>query len=240
MMNLTLPRLKLHDQIVHKLGQRIVDGTFPQGESLPPEDLLGSNLGVSRSAVREAIKVLSAKGLVQVRPKTGTRILHRSHWHQLDPDVLQWQADSPVQEELAENLVEVRRMIEPSAAALAAVRGTEEDFQLLQKQYLAMEREVEDLEKFIAMDLEFHAAIFRAAHNRILECFAATITQALGMGRALTLEIPGAATRCLPYHKKVLDAICARQVDGAEKAMWSLMDLTRQDTTEALRARKDK
>src|SRR5438445_11294048 len=113
------PRGGLHGQIVHAIGRQILSGEIQPGEVLP----LRSGPPASRTVVREAIKVLAAKGLVESRPKTGTRVRRRDDWNLLDPDVLAWLQNGDVSEELLRKLTEVRRIVEPAAAELAAARA---------------------------------------------------------------------------------------------------------------------
>src|SRR5919204_5787244 len=117
------PRGGLHGQIVHAIGRRILSGKIRPGELLA----IPAELPASRTVLREAIKVLAAKGLVQSRPKTGTRVRPRQAWNLLDPDVLAWQQDGAGSPSLLRALTEVRRFIEPAAAELAAVRADTRD-----------------------------------------------------------------------------------------------------------------
>src|SRR5207247_3167418 len=121
----TYPRRGLHGAVVHDLGLRIVQGELEAGESLPTEEELSSELTASRTVLREAIKVLAAKRLVESRPKTGTRVRQRAEWNLLDPDVLAWQLEAGPDRRFLEDTLELRGLIEPAAARLAAVRANE-------------------------------------------------------------------------------------------------------------------
>src|SRR5437867_4809520 len=123
------PEQSLHGRIVHAIGRRILGGDLQPGDLLPAEP----ELGASRTVVREAIKVLAAKGLVESRPKTGTRVRPRESWNLLDPDVLAWLQDGAVSEDLLRKLTEVRRIIEPAAAELAAARADGRDLAALEQ-----------------------------------------------------------------------------------------------------------
>ena len=122
--HLTYPRRGLHGEVVHTIGLQIVGGTIQPGDPLPPEDELTSNLAVSRTVLREAVRVLAAKGLVEAKPKIGTRVRARSDWNILDPDVLSWRAETTNDRKLYEDTTEVRLAIEPLAARLAASRAS--------------------------------------------------------------------------------------------------------------------
>src|SRR6476469_8088647 len=120
----TYPRRGLYGAVVHEIGVRIVDGELKPGETLPDNGFL-DELEVSRTVVREAVKVLAAKGLVESRPKVGTRVRPRRDWNLLDPDVLAWQVEAGADASFLDQALELRRMIEPAAARLAADRADE-------------------------------------------------------------------------------------------------------------------
>ena len=117
--------LRIHGTIAQDLGIEIVSGKRPAGELLDGEVAASGQLKVSRTAYREAIRILAAKGLVESRPKTGTRVSARKQWHLLDPDVLSWIFRNEPDDQILANLFELRRIIEPEAAALAAKRRTD-------------------------------------------------------------------------------------------------------------------
>src|SRR6187551_3409488 len=120
----TYPRRGLHGAVVHEIGVRIVNGDLQPGETLPDNGFL-IDADVSRTVVRETIKVLAAKGLVESRPKVGTRVRPRRDWNLLDPDVLAWQVEAGADPGFLDQALELRRMIEPAAARLAAERADE-------------------------------------------------------------------------------------------------------------------
>src|SRR5207247_9937865 len=116
----TYPRRGLHGAVVHDIGLRIVRGELEADDPLPTEDELSGELSVSRTVLREAIKVLAAKRLVESRPKTGTRVQQRSEWNLLDPDVLAWQLAAGPGRRFLEDTLEARRLIGPAAAPVDA------------------------------------------------------------------------------------------------------------------------
>ena len=125
-----IQRSNLHDRIVEALGMRIVRGDFGE-ETLPSEPVLSAELGVSRNALREAIKVLARKGMVEVRPKTGTRVLPRSDWSLLDREVLSWKEAASPSLNHTLDLVEFRLIVEPKASFLAARRASNEEIAII-------------------------------------------------------------------------------------------------------------
>ena len=117
------PSVALHGQVAHEIGRRIVSGAVAEGEFLPRESELAEQFGVSRQAVREALKVLAAKGLVTSRRRAGTFVVPRANWNLLDPDVIAWHPPEKFSPAFLRDIIELRRLIEPAAAAFAAERG---------------------------------------------------------------------------------------------------------------------
>jgi DNA-binding FadR family transcriptional regulator len=229
-------RRGLHAEIVHELGLRIVRGRLPAGHVFPTEDGLSAELGVSRTVLREAAKVLAAKGLIESRPKTGTRVLPRSRWSLLDPDVLLWHEEAgPGSGQFFRALSEVRRIIEPAAAALAAGRASSQEIERIAACYRRMEETLGDSEPFISADLEFHAAIIGASHNELLEQMVTAIGAALRGSREITIRVlPAGEAAMMEFHHAVADAIASRDPVGAEAAMRDLLDSTARDLERVL------
>src|SRR6476659_8056400 len=168
----TYPRRGLHGQVVHQVGVSIVRGELEPGELLP-EDGLVSEPSVSRTVVREAIKVLAGKGLVESRPKTGTRVRPRSDWNFLDPDVLSWRYAGGVSADDVRALFELRRAIEPMSAALAAQRATPAQIAEIHAALAEMEAVSDDGDRFAKPDLVFHQTILRMTGNELIGSLAA-------------------------------------------------------------------
>jgi DNA-binding FadR family transcriptional regulator len=138
------------------------------GDTLPDNGLV-DEADVSRTVVREAIKVLAAKGLVESRPKVGTRVRPRRDWNLLDPDVLAWQIEAGPDALFLEQALELRRMIEPAAARLAAERATDAEIAALYEAYEEMAAAGDDLDAFMGPDLRFHSLLLEACGNELLE-----------------------------------------------------------------------
>ncbi len=213
----------LHKQIVSHLGLAILRGELASGDTLPSEPELCAQLNVSRIALREALKVLAAKGLVESRPKTGTRIRPRADWNLLDPDVLAWRHEAGPDPEFLRNITDVRLIIEPAAARRAARRASLEDIAALEAWYRRMGIAINDTETFIAADLEFHGAILAASHNELLQQMGTTISAALRASRAVTTHVPGANEASMPQHWAVFEAIGDHNEAAAEAAMTALI-----------------
>jgi DNA-binding FadR family transcriptional regulator len=223
----TYPRRGLHGAVVHEIGVRILRGELSPGDPLPSEDELGEP-GVSRTVLREAVKVLAAKRLVESRPKTGTRVLPRSEWNLLDPDVLAWRLEAKPDERFFADVIELRRIVEPQAAALAASRVTESELDELESVLARMGQMVDDPDGYLAPDLRFHTIILAACHNELLEQMATMLRAVF-----LALFIRTAATRAqsLPLHAAIVTALKEHDPEAAERATLALID----DTAASLR-----
>ena len=200
------PRGGLHGQIVHAIGRQILSGKIRPGDLLPPQ----AGLPASRTVVREAIKVLAAKGLVESRPRTGTRVRPRHAWNLLDPDVLAWQQDGTTPAAFLAKLTEVRMVIEPTAAELAAQRADDEQVRAID-------------EAFDRADMQFHRAIVRASGNELLEQMGHFVYSALLLSFQATSRLPGRARGSLPMHRAILEAIRAGRQKSAGQAMRRLV-----------------
>ena len=204
------------------IGRRIVSGQHKPGDTLPTEPRIQAEFGVSRTAVREAIRLLSAKGLTASRPKIGTRVRPMADWNMLDPDVLRWQLDQNPSEDFIHALFEMREIIEPAAAERAAERATIEE---LDKMGVAMEgiqNEVRASPEQIKADLEFHMTILEASRNPLLRSVGAMIGSALSITFSLGWRTVMAEDAVL-QHRAVYDAIRQRQGEQAFLAMRKLL-----------------
>ncbi len=223
MNGLGYPRRGLHGRVVSDLGLRIVAGAWPSGAPLPNEDELAAELGVSRTVVREAIKVLQAKGLVEVKPRTGTRVRPRRSWNLLDADVVAWQfADMERGEDLRE-LYEIRATIETTAARLAAERRTDAQLSEIDANQRRIEAASAEPLAFRAAELDFHDAVVEAAQNSLLSHVGAMIRVALEA--AGEPPRPDADGNEALLRTAVVTAIRAQDPDASEAAMRSLVDL---------------
>ena len=231
----TYPRRGLHGAVVHEMGVRIVRGQFVPGVALPNEEELGSELGVSRTVLREAIKVLAAKRLVESRPKTGTRVLDRSDWNLLDPDVLAWQFEAGLSARFLQDTLELRGLIEPGAARLAAQRATDDEIEQLAEAYAQMaEAAAGDLDTWLEPDLRFHALLLHASHNELLEHMTVLVGSVLRLLFAFSSRPPHTFVRATPLHAAIVDAIRGRDPDAAELAVLRLLEDTEHNVEQAL------
>jgi GntR family transcriptional regulator, galactonate operon transcriptional repressor len=218
---------RVHRQVVETLAQRILGGEFAPGQALPPEPSLCESLDVSRSAVREAVKVLASKGMVVARPRTGTVVRPHGDWALLDPDVLAWSIDLDPSPELVLSLIEARQVIEPAAARLAALRADAADVAPMEQAFALMGRHLvrQDFEAFNTADIAFHTALLRASGNIVFQQLSNTIGAALAYSFRLTLSRAREPGASLPNHGEVIERIRLRDGDGAAAAMSRLLDI---------------
>lgn len=224
----------LHGQVVHHLGARILSGDLKPGVIL---DLpaLENELGISHTVLRESLKVLTAKGLVGARQKRGTFVTDPHSWNMLDDDVLRWRAASRNGAELFEKLAEVRLIVEPASAALAAQRATAEDIDTLDACLDRMEQASGDADSSHAADadVDFHTALLHATHNELLSGLRIVIEHGLRQRDLIVHSQPHAADP-VPSHRAVLKAIQNGDPDAAAEAMLALLNQAATDF-EALR-----
>src|SRR5262245_27705258 len=233
----TYSQRSLHGQVAHDIGGRIMRGELTPGETLPNEADFSLRLKVSRTAPREAIKVLAAKGLVESRPKTGTRVRSRQDWNLLDPDVLAWQLAAGPVDRFARDLMELRQIIEPQAAAIAARQAKAAEIRAIEDAYRGMEISAEDSKEWGAHDVRFHRAILLATGNELLRPLAASIEAALAAGvRLAELRPPEQKRLSLPLHKAMLDAIKKRNPEAARAATLKLLAESEADLKNLLAA----
>ena len=225
---------RLRGAIAHRLGTAIVSGRYRPGDVLSGEVAFSEALEVSRSAYREAVRVLIAKGLVESRPKAGTRVLPRARWNLLDPDVLGWAFAGEPDITLVRSLFELRAIIEPASARLAAERRDEADLTAMRAAIDGMRRHTLATEAGRAADRNFHDAVLHATRNDALVVLSAGIGAAVSWTTQFKQRSGGLPRDPLPDHVRVLDAIVAADPAGAGEAMRTLVDLALADTRSAM------
>ncbi|MDP3868828.1 FadR/GntR family transcriptional regulator [Phenylobacterium sp.] len=221
-MRTTHGRSFTHD-IVQRLGQEIVCGVYGAQNPFPIEAELCKRLGVSRSVLREAVKMLTTKGLLNARPRQGTWVEPETNWNLLDPDVLRWFLERKFSPTLLLEFTQVRLAIEPMAASMAARLASDEAKAAiiagLDRMKAAERGEDDPLES----DIAFHVAILRASGNRFLAQMRDLIDVALRTSIRLTNRRKGVRLASIADHQKVSDAILAGDAEGAGQAMRELM-----------------
>ena len=228
--------LRVHGALAYELGSAILAGKYAPGDHLPREVEVNERFNVSKTAYREAMRILIAKGLVESRPKTGTRVSPRSNWHLADPDVLAWAFASEPSSDFLRHLFEVRMIIEPAAAALAAERRT--------SSHLAkMGHALEEMASFglgskhgQVADQRFHRSIMEATSNEVLTSLSSTIEAAVSWTTIFKQRGRAPARDPIPPHRDLYEAIADRHPEQARTAMVQLVQQGLEDTEEALNA----
>ena len=229
-----IPRRSLPELVIDQLGQRIVRGDFNTNGGLPTEPQLSAELGISRNVLREAIKVLASKGLVEVRPKTGTRVRTPDQWNMLDPDIVGWFSLDASDLQGAHDFVEFRRIIEPQASYLAALRATGDDIARIRAAFERLNACIGQPEKVPAADITFHRSIYDASHNMVLRHLGSLIAPLMRNQVVITTGPPGSFEKGLPLHRKVTEAIARRDPKKAEAYSRRLVNMPYADLNEWL------
>ncbi len=212
-------------RVVDHLGQAIVSGRLPQGSLLPGDQELLAQYGVSRTVLREALRTLAAKGMLQARARVGTRVQPRSAWTLLDPDVLRWHRDAGLDPDFLKHLAEIRMALEPEAAALAALRRTPQDMQAIGEWVRKMDVPGISHEDFAHADLGFHLAVAEAADNPLFVSLSTLIDVVLAA--MLTISSPADNRRLLAasvdQHRRIARAIAEGDAAEARKIMQAVI-----------------
>jgi DNA-binding FadR family transcriptional regulator len=225
---------RIHGSIARDLGVAILSGRYAPGEILFGEIESSEQLKVSRSAYREAIRILAAKGLVESRPKTGTRVSDRSRWNVLDPEVLAWTFASEPSESLIRELFELRMIVEPPAAALAAERRNGTDLAAMGHALGEMARFGLATDEGRAADQAFHHAVLAAARNAPLIALSSSIAAAVTWTTIFKQRKRKLPRDPLPDHRRIYDAIVDADPEAARAAMTELVRLALEDTNLSL------
>ncbi|KRA61939.1 GntR family transcriptional regulator [Caulobacter sp. Root655] len=225
---------RLRGAVAHYLGTAIVSGQIAPGETLTGEIANAAALDVSRGAYREAVQVLTAKGLVESRPKAGTRVLPRSRWNILDPTVLAWAFSAEPDLAFVRDLFELRAVVEPAAARFAAERRDKDDIKAMKDALAKMRRHTLATEAGRAADRAFHDALLRATHNSAMMALSASISAAVSWTTEFKQRSRALPRDPVPDHARVCDAIVARDPEAASAAMRALVDLALEDTRSSM------
>ena len=214
----------LTHQLTHQLGAAIVQGQYAIDKSFPTEAELSQQFNISRSVTREAVKMLTAKGLIASRPRQGIRVMPSTHWNMFDADVLSWTLNARPSLELLREFTQLRMAIEPEAAALAAENYKDTlRLKVIGDALARMKKADEGLDDPLAADIDFHCAILAASNNRFFFQLREFIQVALRVSIASTNQLKGVLTASYDDHKRIYDAICAGDQESASKAVRVLL-----------------
>lgn len=207
--------------VMREIGVGIVSGRFPQSSILPGDSELMDRFKVSRTVLREAMKTLAGKGLIQAKARIGTRVRDRADWNLFDRDVLHWHAEVGFEPAFIDHVLEIRMVLEPEAAAFAAQRRSPEQLETLYGWVERMSVGPERQGAFVTADLNFHLAVATAAGNPFLRSISTLIEIALGA--VLTISSPAddprRLLRSVADHRAIADAIARRDSEAARASM---------------------
>lgn len=218
---------KLHTRVADQIGRSVVRGEIQPGHALPSELRICDMMNVSRTAVREALRVLVGKGLLQSRPKSGTKVRDPEHWNHLDPDVLRWQLEVSDVDNFLRKLFQLRFAVEPAAAALAASAASADDSRRIKTAFEKM-ASAKSNEAFAEADIEFHRNIFRATQNEFFWPIAQMFEHALH--ECFRMSSKGDhRNRAIDEHHDLMAAITSHKPDRASAAALILLENAVQD-----------
>src|SRR6266852_2725814 len=220
--------VRVFEQIAVQIEKRILAGELRSGDRLPTERELAEQFQVSRTAVREAMKILAQKGLVDMRPGRGTIVIDGSH------EAMQDSIGLVMKLKLGEvggsdNLVEVREILETEIAALAAARATEKEIAAMHEAVKVMDESLNDANAFIAADNNFHEALAQATQNTLILILVNSIVNLLSEQRKLVFEVEGGPERGQFHHRRILESVIHRDPEAARAAMHTHLRQVRED-----------
>jgi DNA-binding FadR family transcriptional regulator len=221
---------RLHGSIARRIGIDILKGVYAPGEILPYETESSQTFEISRSAYREAIRILAAKGLVESRPRMGTKVTARKRWNILDPEVLGWMFETVPSKEFIRGLFELRLITEPVAASLAAQRRTDQQLEIMDRALIIMAQETLATEAGRKADLEFHDAVLDATGNEALIALSSTIGAAVAWSTRFKQRQSLLSRDPVPEHRAVYEAIARRDESDARWTMETLIRQALRDT----------
>ena len=228
--------LRLHGTIARDLGIAITCGRYKPGDLLDGEVASSEKLSVSRTAYREAVRILSAKGLVESRPKIGTKVSPHNQWNMLDPDVLAWTFEGEPDLELLKSLFELRDIVESSAAALAATRRTPEQLDAMTDAIDRMARHTLATEAGRQGDADFHAWLLQASGNPFMISLTTGVQAAVNTTNMFKQRERPFIPDAVDDHRRVLDAIAYHDAKRAKEEMGALIQLALRDIAAAVKA----
>lgn len=221
---------RLQGSLAQQLAVMILSGELAEGHVFPSELDYAEQIGMSRSALREAFRMLAAKGLVESRPKAGTRVAPRRQWSLLDPDLLAWQFEAKPSLKFVIDLFELRMVVEPNAAAFAAERRSEGQLKVMREALDMMALYGLATEKGRFADQRFHMTMMEATQNEAMIALASSILAAIAWTTIYKQRNRALPRDPIPEHRALLDAIAASDIEGARTAMTELVRLALADT----------
>ncbi len=201
----------LTHQLAHDIGSAIVQGKYSQENGLPSEAEICEHFNVSRSATREAVKMLTAKGMLTSRPRQGIRILPQSNWNMFDTDVLKWILAGKTSLKMLSEFLQLRLAIESEAAALAATNGNEAQIRLVEDALSRMKNAEAGLDDALEADIAFHTSLLLASGNPFFIQLRSFIETALRVSIRFTNHIKGVSAASYDDHRAIYEAIAKKR-----------------------------
>lgn len=223
-------RPRVMDDVTEAIASDIFSGRYKPGSSIPTENELCAVHGVSRTVIREALKVLAAKGLVLTRPRVGTVVCDEDNWNIIDPQVLAWHAPNALDDKLFDSILEARRAIEPLVAEIAASRASLREIADLEAAWDGMAQAGDDIAVFSRHDIAFHQTLYTASHNPVFRQIGGMIDAALTATlRATAVVSLDRRAEAIVVHKDLVEALRMRDGTAARKAANHILDLAARD-----------
>jgi DNA-binding FadR family transcriptional regulator len=227
-----------HSQIIQELGRQIVSGELKPGDVLMREESMAQHMSVSRTALRESLRVLASKGLIETRQKTGTRVREPRYWSHLDPDILAWRCETLPTQDFIDKLSEMREIIEPAAAASAAGRRSASQLARIRAAYQAMAA-AQDMDAWARADLEFHESVLAATNNELMTSLFSVIETTLGTYFLISARKAAKDFKySLPRHLAIYEAIKSKDRDLARQSMLDMIADSRDNMRRQSKARR--
>ncbi|MBL8580667.1 MAG: FadR family transcriptional regulator [Rhizobiaceae bacterium] len=232
-------RPRVTPDVIRALAADIFSGRYPPGTALPTENELCLAYGVSRTVIREVVKVLAAKGLVLIRPRIGTTVCEPDNWSMLDPQVIEWHGPNLLDRNLLEAVLETRRALEPLAASLAAERASLREIADLDSAWRGMAEAGNDVDRFSVADIQFHRILYRASHNPVIRQIGVLIDAALKYSFDTSNKSVFERSEAVKRHGALVEALRLRDSKAAAGAASLLIDQAAHDLDLSDRATQD-
>ena len=231
----TVRRPRVQKNVTRTIASDICADVFPVGAFLPTEADLCLRYGVSRTVIRESLKILESKGLVRGRSRVGTVVCPKEEWNILDQQVLEWIGPRIFELDLLKCVLDARRAIEPFAAEFAAERATVQEVAEIERAWEQMRDAEGDVARFTEADVAFHAGLLKASHNQVFMQLASIIRAALEFSLHASNEAVDARGEAVGIHKQLVEALRMRDKAAARDCSHRMLDLAARDLALAIR-----
>ncbi|MCL6707875.1 FadR family transcriptional regulator [Pseudomonas sp. R2.Fl] len=230
-----MKRPRVQKNVTRSIATDIFADVFPPGALLPTENELCVRYGVSRTVIRESLKILESKGLVRGRSRIGTLVCDKQEWNILDQQVLEWIGPRIFELDLLQCVLDARRAIEPFAAELAAERASMQEIAAIETAWQAMRDAEGDVEKFTEADVAFHTGVLKASHNQVFMQLSSIISAALEFALHASNEAVDTRGEALDVHHALIEALRVRDGRAARDCSRRMLDIAARDLAIAMR-----